>query len=122
MEVYPLTIDINNYLGIADTSFNILEEKVLTNSALQTTTDQIVYYNPYYEVLFDNPKKIIGDFYVITDFARPSCYFKRGCTKQVLLNNHSCYSWGGAYNSTKEGGWKDYYDTTGVGVYSLDAI
>ncbi len=66
-------LTMNNYLGIADTSFNILEEKVLSD-ILQKNGNMM----PYYELIFDNPVTVIGDFYVRTDFARPPYYMKDG--------------------------------------------
>ena len=64
---------VNNYIGIADTSFNILEEQVLSDVLIKNGN---IY--PYYELIFDNPVKVIGDFFVITDFARPHIYEKDG--------------------------------------------
>ena len=97
MQITSQALTINNYLGIADTSFNILEEKVLTDTAIMTTTGQTSYW-PYYEVLFDNSKKVIGDFYVITDFARPYRYIKNGTMYEDTAYKAK-YNWDGSYNS-----------------------
>lgn len=69
MAVREGVLNKNNYLGIADTSFNILEEKVLTDTL---NNDDALDKAPYFELIFDNPVKVIGDFYVMTDFARPA--------------------------------------------------
>lgn len=93
MKVVPNALIINNYLGIADSSFNIIEEKVLANSLINNSN---LY--PYYELLFDNPKKVIGDFYVITVFARPHYYWKDGAMYEDSLNAEK-YNWNGPYET-----------------------
>ncbi len=68
IRVEPVDTIVHNFLGIADTSFNILEEQVLSNTFGNHDSAS------YYELLFDNPVKVIGDFYVRTDFAKPTNY------------------------------------------------
>ena len=46
---------------------------------------------PYFELILDNPVNVIGDFYIITDFAKPSKYNKDGVLYEDTLNNK--YNW-----------------------------
>ena len=92
VHIRPDALIVNNYLGMADTSFNILEEKVLSYSALRNG-----YIFPYYEIMFDNPRKVIGDFYVVTDFARPHSYIINGQIYEDTLYATK-YNWYGPYN------------------------
>ena len=86
MNTHPYAFLMNNYLGIGDTSFNILEEKVLSDTLMSNG-----YRFPSFELIFDNPVNVIGDFYVITDFAKPSKYNKDGVLYEDTLNNK--YNW-----------------------------
>ena len=92
VHIRPDALIVNNYLGMADTSFNILEEKVLSYSILR---NGLIF--PYYEVMFDNPKKVIGDFYVLTDFARPHKYIKNDQFYEDTLYGTK-YNWYGSYS------------------------
>ncbi len=96
MAVSFKALTMNNYLGIADSSFNILEEKVLSD-ILQKNGNMM----PYYELIFDNPVTVIGDFYVRTDFARPPYYMKNGEVHKDTAYETK-YNWNESYSNLFE--------------------